>query len=156
MTISILVVDDHNLIRKGVCALLKTYPEFQVTGEAVDGTEALEMVGRLHPDVVIIDFVLPGRNGLEVSRLLLKHQPDLAVVMMSMYDEQSYVINAIQSGVRSYLLKEDLGAHLAQAIVIISSGGWYFSPKLRNLLPGSNNFLNKRGKWKGESIFISK
>ena len=131
MPISILLVDDHILFRAGVRALLEATTEFRIAGEAGDGLQALALAERLHPDVVVLDYMMPGMSGLEVVRSLHTHQPETRIVMLSLHDEEFYVLNSILYGASGYILKEDVSAHLALAVSAVTSGLFYFSPILR-------------------------
>jgi two-component system response regulator NreC len=131
MTISILLVDDHILFRKGVRALLEATTEFCIVGEAGDGLQALALAERLHPDVVVLDYMLLGMSGREVMRSLHTHLPETLVAILSLHDEEYYVLNSIMYGASGYILKEDVSAHLALAVGAVASGLFYFSPILR-------------------------
>ena len=131
MTISILLVDDHVIFREGVRAFLEATTDFHIAGEAGDGAQALVMAGRLRPDVVVLDYMMPGMSGLEVVRSLHTHLPETRVVMLSLHDEEFYVLNTIMNGASGYILKEDVTAHLALAINAAAIGCFYFSPILQ-------------------------
>ena len=131
MTISILLVDNHDIFRDGVRILLESTTDFCIAGEAGDGWQALALVESLRPDVVVLDYMISGVSGLEVARNLHKNLPEIRVVMLSLHDGEFYMLHSIMNGARSYLLKEDVSAHLALAVNAVVSGGYYFSPMLR-------------------------
>ena len=131
MTLSILLVDDHIIFREGVRTFLEATTDFQIAGEAGNGQLALALARRLRPDVVVLDYMMPGMSGLAVVRSLHKHLPETRVVMLSLHDEEFYVLNCIMNGASGYILKEDVSAHLALAITAAASGCFYFSPILR-------------------------
>ena len=131
MTISILLVDNHVVFREGVRALLEANTDFHIAGEAGDGMQALALAERLHPNVMVLDYMLPDMSGLEVVRSLHKNLPETHVVMLSLHDEEFYVLNTIMNGASGYVLKEDVTAHLALAVRAAASGLFYFSPILR-------------------------
>lgn len=128
--ISIVVVDDHLMMRQGMCALLKTQSDFQVLGDAGDGEEALRLVERLHPDILVLDMVMPGINGIEVARRVKQQSPTCAIVILSMYGAEGYVREAIGAGAKAYILKKDSVDELAIAIREVIAGRHYISPSL--------------------------
>ena len=103
--IRVLLVDDHTILREGVRALLADEPEIVVVGEAGDGRAALDKVEAVHPDVVLMDMVMPRMNGLEATRELKARYPDVKVLILSMYDDEEYVQQVIQAGASGYVLK---------------------------------------------------
>jgi DNA-binding NarL/FixJ family response regulator len=117
-------------MRQGLCALLKEQPSFQVVGEAGDGEEAVKIVERLSPDVLLVDMVMPGINGIEVTRRVRKRLPKCAIVVLSMYGAEGYVREAIQAGAKGYILKKDSAEELANAIHEVLAGRHYISPSL--------------------------
>ena len=127
---SIVVADDHLLMRQGMCALLKAQPDFQVLGDANDGEGALRLVERLHPDVLVLDMVMPGINGIEVARRVTQQSPTCAIVILSMYGAEGYVREAIGAGAKGYILKKDSVEELASAIREVIAGRHYISPSL--------------------------
>jgi len=128
--ISIVVADDHLMMRQGMCSLLKVQPDFQVLGDAGDGEEALRLVERLHPDVLVLDMVMPGINGIEVARRVTQQSPTCAIVILSMYGAEGYVREAIGAGAKGYILKKDSVEELASAIREVIAGRHYISPSL--------------------------
>ena len=131
MTISVLLVDDHTLFRESVSALLKATTDFNVVGEAGDGIDALVMVDHLNPDVVVLDYMMPGMNGVDIMWWVHKQRPETHVILLSMHNDDAYVAAAIKNGVSAYILKEDVVKHLAQAVAAAAAGQRYFSPGLR-------------------------
>lgn len=131
MPITILLVDDHAIFREGVRVLLETSSDITVIGEAGDGLDALVLAERLRPDIVILDCMMPYMDGMEVTRWLRKQRPETQVVLLSMYDDESYVSTAMHNGASGYLLKDDIVAHLKEAILTVYEGGEYFSPGLK-------------------------
>lgn len=130
MSISIVIVDDHSLYRQGVRTLLESTPDFRVVGEVDNGLDAFTMTEFLHPDVVVLDWVMPGLSGLEVMQLVNKCQKDTHVIILSQHNDDSYVQNAVKSGASGFILKEDAAAHLVKAIRAAAAGQLYFSPSL--------------------------
>ena len=130
---TIVLVEDHPIVRRGVQALLGAEPCFRIVGEASDGLEACEMVERLQPDVLVLDVVMPGLNGLEVTRRARRNSPRTKVVILSMYDDEAYVLEALQAGARAYVLKRSTLEELVHAIREVIAGRYYLrSPLSQN------------------------
>lgn len=106
--IRILVVDDHALFREGLCALLAAFPDIAVVGEAADGEEAIAQAERLQPDVVLMDVAMPGIDGIEATRRILRLNPNLGIIIVTMVEDTDSVFAAMRAGARGYVLK---GAH---------------------------------------------
>jgi DNA-binding NarL/FixJ family response regulator len=129
-TTTIVLADDHRIVRQGLNALLAAEADFKVVGEAGDGREALEQV-RLHaPDVLVLDLMMPGLNGLEVARQLHKQTPKVGVVVLSMHDDEGFVLEALANGVSAYVLKDSNSSDLIQAVREVAVGRRYLSPPL--------------------------
>jgi DNA-binding NarL/FixJ family response regulator len=126
--ISVLLVDDHALVRKGFRRILEDDPEMRVVGEAANGQEAIRLARELHPRVIVMDMAMPGLDGVQATREILKHQPDIAVLILSMYSEENYVRNALDAGARGYLLKEALEVDLADAVKALAAGRQVIGP----------------------------
>jgi DNA-binding NarL/FixJ family response regulator len=129
-SIRVLLVDDHTMLRQGVRALLTREPDIEVIGEAGDGVEALDQVENLHPDVVVMDVVMPRMNGLEATRQLRERHPDLRILILSMYDDDEYVTQIIQAGAAGYVLKHAAGDDLVSAIHDVHKGGSFLYPPI--------------------------
>jgi two-component system, NarL family, response regulator NreC len=128
--IKIILADDHQVVRKGLKALLSTDPEFEITGEAGDGLDTVKMVEELQPDVLVLDLMMPGINGLEVTRQLNKKNPRIGIVILSMHSNEAYVLEALRSGAKAYILKESPPEELVRAIKEVSKGHRYLSAPL--------------------------
>ena len=126
--ISVLLVDDHGLVRKGFRRILEDEPEIRVVGEAANGQEAIKLARQLHPRVIVMDMAMPGLDGVQATREILKHEPDIAVLILSMYSEENYVRNALDAGARGYLLKEALDVDLAGAVKSVAAGKQVLGP----------------------------
>jgi DNA-binding NarL/FixJ family response regulator len=126
----VLLVDDHTLVRRGFRRLLEDDTSIAVIGEAADSAEALELTRRHAPDVVVLDYALPGENGALTTRKLLALQPDLKVLILSMHSEPAYVRQAQEAGACGYLLKNALDLELVTAIKQLEPGGWLADPRL--------------------------
>lgn len=114
--ISILIVDDHEVVRNGVRSYLETLPQFSVVGEAVSGADAIRMVGELIPDVVLMDLIMPGLDGIETTREIRKISPRTQVVVLTSYHEDEHIFPALKAGAISYILKDMKMEKLADAI----------------------------------------
>ena len=127
---TIVLADDHPIVRRGLRSLLEPEPDFSIVGEAVDGVTAIELTERLKPDVLVLDLKMPGLPGLEVLRQIRPLSPATHVVILSMYANELYVIEALQSGAMAYVLKESTADDLVHAIHEVISGRHYLSPPL--------------------------
>jgi two-component system, NarL family, response regulator NreC len=126
----ILLADDHEVVRQGFHRLLSEQPDFTVVGEAGDGATALRLVEELRPDVLVLDLVMPGLNGLEILKDIGRCSPLTRVVVLSMYDDRGYVLRALHGGALAYLLKESSGHDLIQAVRFALQGRHYLSAPL--------------------------
>jgi len=124
----ILLVDDHALVREGLRAVLARQATMQVVGEAADGREALKVIERISPDIIVMDISMPGLNGIEVTRQILKMHPNIKVLALSMHDDQEYVYDILQAGASGYVLKNRASSELVNAIEAVSRGECYLCP----------------------------
>ena len=129
-TITVLLVDDHALVRRGFRRMLEDDAEIEVLGEASDGHDAGEAAARLHPAVVVMDFALPSMNGAVATRLILKESPQTAVLMLSMHAEASFVRTCLEAGARGYLLKNAMDLELVAAVKQVAAGARVLDPRL--------------------------
>jgi DNA-binding NarL/FixJ family response regulator len=120
--ISVLLVDDHSLVRRGFRRMLEDEPDITVVGEAADGEEAIKLARSLAPRVVVMDCALPGINGLQATRKILQSAPDTLVLMLSMHTEETWVRQALDAGARGYVLKNAMDLELGSAIRRIVNG----------------------------------
>ncbi len=127
---TIVLADDHKIVRQGLRALLEAEPDFQVVGEAGNGLEAVQMVERLAPEVLVLDLMMPGLNGLEVARQLSKRSPQTRIVILSMHDNEAYVLRALMNGATAYVLKDSSANDLSRAVREAAAGRRYLSPPL--------------------------
>ena len=133
--ISVLLVDDHSLVRKGFRRILEDDPELRVVGEAADGVEAVKLAQELKPRVIVMDMAMPGLNGMQASIEILKVMPHTAILMLSMYSEESYVRNALEAGAKGYILKDAMYIDLASAIKQVAAGQKVVAPGLLSSSP---------------------
>jgi len=132
--IRIMLADDHTVIRKGLRALLERQDGFTVVAEAADGREAVETAASLGPDVAVMDIGMPNLNGIEAARRITERRPETAVVILSMHADESYVLRALKSGARGYLLKDSPEEDLINAIRAVHQGKAFFSPEISKML----------------------
>jgi len=133
--ISVLLVDDHSLVRQGFRRMLEDDAGILVVGEASDGHEAVEAAARLHPAVVVMDFALPSMNGAVATRHILKADPQIVVLILSMHSEASYVRTCMEAGARGYLLKNAMDLELVRAVKQVAAGAQVLDPRLGSLAP---------------------
>src|SRR6266849_6256614 len=134
MPFSVLLVDDHKIMRDGIKAILGRGDEFRVVGEAENGADAVQFVKGLRPDLVLMDISLPGLNGVETTAEILRHHPDCKVAILSMYDDENTVVSAIRSGARAFILKKASDTDLLDALRMVARGGAYLSPQVSDRL----------------------
>lgn len=128
--ITILLVDDHNLVREGFARMLELEEDFVVVGQAASADEALEKARELKPDIILMDIKLKGITGIEATRMIKKELPDTEVIILSMYDEEEYVREAVKAGATGYVLKDISQEELIRNIKVVHSGGSYIQPSL--------------------------
>ena len=133
MAIRILLADDHLLMRQGRRHILEQRPDFDIVAEASSGIEAVEAARQHRPDVAIVDVGMKELNGIEATAQILKHSPHTAVLILSMYSDERYVVRGVKSGARGYVLKNSAGEELIQAIQTVHQGMAYFSPGVARL-----------------------
>ena len=129
--ISVLLVDDHNLVRRGFRRILEDEPDIAVAGEAGDGAEAVRLARELQPQVVVMDCAMPKMNGLEATRQILEKQPETRVLMLSMHPEETLVRQALDAGARGYVLKNAVDLELGAAIRRVVAGETVLDSQLR-------------------------
>ncbi len=140
--IKIVLADDHVLVRNGIKAMLESDHDIQVVGEANNGTEALEVARKLHPDILILDIRMPEMNGLEAASRLSGFSPSTKAVILSMHDSEEYVLQALDAGAYGYLLKDTDKNEFVKALKQVHGGSKYFSGGVSNVL--ANRLLGSR------------
>jgi two-component system response regulator NreC len=128
--VTVALADDHVVVRQGLRLLLESDPDFVVVGEAADGIEALELVKRRRPKVLIADLMMPRLDGLATTRRLSRLKLDTRVIILTMYGDEAYLLDALESGAAGYIVKESAGADLFKAIRDVVAGRLYLSPLL--------------------------
>lgn len=134
MPLSILIADDHGIVREGIRALLDSQPDLEVVGAAENGRQAVEMVWKLKPDLVIMDVAMPDLNGIDATRQLTKDYPSLKILALSTHSDHSYVREMLRAGAAGYLLKDCYFDELLFAIRAIQAGQSYLSPAIAHLV----------------------
>jgi DNA-binding NarL/FixJ family response regulator len=149
--ITVLLAEDHVIVREGFRRMLELETDMEVVGEAKDGRQAVALVGKLHPDVVLMDIAMPLLNGLEAARQILKSVPGARILILSAHNDDAYVQNAIKSGAMGFLLKQTSSHEVCRAIREIHQGKTFFSPsismrlnRLKPQLSGRTGRLNKK------------
>lgn len=132
--IRVLVVDDHTIVRDGICALLALAEDIEVVGEAADGNEAMKMVKELEPNVVLMDMAMPVMGGLEATRKISKESPRTKVLVLTMYDDKEYVFPVIEAGASGFISKAAASSELASGIRSVYHGDSYLSPSVAKLM----------------------
>lgn len=132
--ITVVLADDHQVVRQGLRALLESEPDLSVVGEASDGLKALDLVEQLKPQVLVIDIMMPGLNGLEVIRQVSKRSPKTRAVVLSMYADEGYVLEAFRYGAAGYAVKGADAAELLAAVREVAGGRRYVSPSLSGVI----------------------
>lgn len=130
---TILLADDHAIVRRGLRVILDSEEDLAVIGEVTNGLEVAESINRLQPDVLVLDIMMPGLNGLEVTRNVGKCSPQTRIIILSAYSNEAYVSEALRSGAAGYVLKAASTAELVQAVRAVMAGACYLSPPLSDL-----------------------
>ena len=128
--ISVLLVDDHALVRRGFRLMLEDDPEIHIVGEAGDGLEAVKLTGELHPRVVVMDCALPGMSGMDATRKIRERWPEIGVLMLTMHSEDTWVRLAMDAGANGYILKSAIDLDLIDAVKKVAEGQTVLDPKV--------------------------
>ena len=139
----ILVVDDHEIVRRRLSSLLQRWPEFNVVAEASDGLDAIEQSKELQPDVVVLDISMPRMSGLEAAPHIRRVAPAAEILFVSQHDTRSIVREALSTGARGFVLKSDAGTDLVNAVLAVSQQKEFLSHKLAHDSPGSSPSVSR-------------
>ena len=142
MPFRIVVADDHEIVRRGLCSLLRNQPDWEVCGEASDGREAVEQALTLKPAVVILDIGMPNLNGLEAARQILKANPQIKILILTLHDSDQVVQDVLNAGASGFLLKTDAARDLVVAVEALRRNKVYFTPKVAAMV--LDGFLRKK------------
>jgi two-component system, NarL family, response regulator NreC len=145
MAVTVMVVDDHQIVREGLKALLGGVPDFEVVGEAAEGRAALRLAEELRPAVMVLDLVMPGPSGFDVIRQLGRSCPETRVVVLSMHADEAYVAEAVQAGAAAYVVKESGAEELVRAIRAVVAGQTYLSSSISEAALGAYTRKAKPG-----------
>ena len=145
-SISILLADDHNIVRQGVRALLSVEPDIEIVGEAANGWQALRMAKEVRPEIIVMDLAMPGLNGLDATRQILSELPETKILVLSSYDNDQYVAQMVEAGVAGYLNKQTAAQDLVRAIHEAHKGNAFFSPSVARRLRDRSRTNEGRGR----------
>jgi len=134
MKTRLLIADDHGVVRKGLRLLLEQYPELEVVGEASNGRDAVQLAIELRPRIAILDVAMPLLNGIEAAEQIRRSCTETAVILLTMHADESYVLRALNAGVKGYLLKESAEEDLLRAVRAVAQGKPFFSPAITQTL----------------------
>ncbi len=130
----ILIVDDHGIVREGLKSLLQNQSDMEVVGEGQDGQVAVELAEQLSPDMVIMDMSMPNLNGIEATRFILQHNPNIKVIILSMHSDRHIVKETLEAGASAYVLKSNLFDEMLRALETVAEGGRYLSPRITDVV----------------------
>ncbi len=156
MKIKILLVDDHKILRDGICSLVKGYPDMEVVGEAADGRTALRLAEELSPDVVIMDISMPDLNGIDATRRINADHPKIKVIALSMHYDKQFVSEIFKAGASGYLLKDCAFDELEHAIRIVMDNKTYINPQIASLIVESLVTQNTTSNQKAFSLLTER
>ena len=134
MNLRILIADDHEVVRRGLCTLLQTHEGWEVCGEAKDGREAVEKAKQVRPDVVILDVGMPNLNGLAATRQLLQQNPQQKVIVLTITDSDQVIREALDAGARGFVLKSDAARDLISAVEALQHNRMFFTPRVNDMV----------------------
>jgi two-component system, NarL family, response regulator NreC len=149
--IRVLLADDHNLMRRGLRLVIEQHSDLIVVGEAEDGRQAVSQADALKPDVAVLDIGMPNLNGIEAAKQITEGESGAAVVILSMYSDETYILRALKAGARGYLLKDSAEADLERAIRAVAGGKSFFSPTVSKVL--LEDYMRKLQRTGGENSY---
>lgn len=152
----ILVADDHEIVRRGVCTLLQSRPGWQVCGEAINGRQAVELVEKLNPDLVVLDIGMPEMTGLEAAQLILQRNDKQKILFLTIVDSDELVRKALSMGVRGFVQKSDAARELVSAVEALERNGTYFTSRVSQMV--LEGYLDQRtsGPHRGQSLLTNR
>lgn len=126
----VIIVDDHAFIRRGVQTILQSFPEWELCGEASNGSDAVRLVDQVHPEIVLMDVTMPGMNGLEATRIIHNAHPQVKIILLTLHESAEVLRSGFTAGASGYLLKADAEEELIKALQVVTGDGSYISPKI--------------------------
>ncbi len=135
-TIRVLIADDHNIVREGLLAVLGSEPDMEVVGEAATGEEVVERAAELRPGVILMDLQIPGVNGIEATRRILEIDPEIGIVVLTMFEDDDSVFSAMRAGARGYVLKGAPPSEILKVLRAVAAGEAHFGPEIARRLVG--------------------
>ena len=132
--IRILLADDHAIVRDGLRSLLERQPDMKIVGEAEDGRETVRLAEEQSPDIIVMDIAMPNMNGIEATRRIVASNPNAGIVILSMHQDESYVLRSLKAGAKGYLLKDSVRADVIEAIRSVAQGRSFLTRKVSKLL----------------------
>jgi two-component system, NarL family, response regulator NreC len=155
--IKVLLADDHGVVRKGLRFLVEQEEDISVVGEANDGREAVRLAKDLLPDVIVMDIAMPQLNGIDATAQALKASPNSGVLILSMHNDESYILRSLEAGARGYILKDNAEEHLVAAIRAVAQGKPFFSPVIaQTLLEDYMRSLQQKGQQDSYSLLTDR
>jgi DNA-binding NarL/FixJ family response regulator len=127
--IRVFLTDDHTLFRQGIKTLIDSEPDMEIVGEAANAIEAIALAAEAHPDVVLMDIGMAGLSSFEATRQIRKNRPETRILFLTMYDDEDYLVECMESGASGYVLKDSPALQLLNAVREVHRGGSYFSPR---------------------------
>lgn len=149
MSIKVFLADDHEMVRDGLGLMLDKEPDIAVVGKAADGRQAVKQILKLKPDAVVMDIAMPELNGIEATKQILEETSDIRVIILSMHATSEHIYQALQAGVRGYVLKESASRELVEAVHAVVEGRRYMTDKIQELM--MDDYLNKRSRTSDKS-----
>lgn len=134
MAKKVFLVDDHEVVRKGIGSLIKSMPGFEVVGETGSSLDSADLIVQLNPDIIVLDIEMPGKNGIEVAREIARIAPEALIIALSMHSEKKYVSEMFAAGARGYVLKDEAVDEFERALNAVSNGKKYLSPSLVDIV----------------------
>ncbi len=131
---NILIADDHGVVREGLKHMISEQPDMEVVGEAENGQMTVKLARKLTPDVILMDISMPDMNGIEATHLILKANPAIKIIALSMHSEKHFIVEMLQAGALGYVLKSYLFEEVLRAIEVVQNNGYYLSPKITDIV----------------------
>ncbi len=150
-SISVLIADDHTIVRDGLRLLISSEPDILVVAETNNGKDAVRLTRELLPDIALLDVAMPKLNGVEAARLIHFSNPEIRVIILSMHSDDEYVIEAIKAGISGYIVKQSAASELIKAVRVVHAGKAYFSPGISKTLVDMARSATRSGKYDSRS-----